>query len=427
MKKIILGLTSIALCLVLSACGTNTSDATITSLSNQLDETSNTINNIQTVNPSDISLTKSMLETTSTQNNEIYSTMENTQQTLLNEQYYKTDILTKTAKIKNYLSKDIKLSKTQASAVKDLTKLLGKYSNSVAYSENELTNSVKSVSSMKKNYAKNSDKINAKLNRIACNSNARSAYFENLINTLDEIDRCLCPNCEETQQNDMSDEKEQQIEDSSTDRAWLQKNIDSYITKSTNDDENIDQDSENQTTPTENNNVYNRFNRYQLARNIDTYAPFNPAYGYYGGGYGNMPYGAPYGYGRMGMGYGGAGMGGYGSVPYGYNSNNINRMQNVAFANTENNPPRLENFEEKQNDGTLKEVESIDEKEKIVSNEYEAETQKETKDCQNCEPSGAQTTLSSTKLKPANDIKRHPNRPKTPKNLDKDDGIVIAY
>ena len=59
MKKIFLGITAVALTLTLAACGTSGSSAAITSLSNQLDETSNTVSNMQTVNTSDISLAKS--------------------------------------------------------------------------------------------------------------------------------------------------------------------------------------------------------------------------------------------------------------------------------------------------------------------------------------------------------------------------------
>ena len=186
----------------LTACGTSANSATITNLGNQLDETANTVSNIQTVNPTDLNLTKNMLETMSNaSNSKLYSNAYNTQQNLINEEYYKTDILKKTANIKNSISKDIKLSKAQITAVKDLTSSLAKYTNSIAYTQGEMTNAIKSISSMKKNIDKNSDKINAKLNRLACNSNSRSSYYENLLNTLEQLETCLDVEDDTTSQN----------------------------------------------------------------------------------------------------------------------------------------------------------------------------------------------------------------------------------
>lgn len=392
MKKIILGATAVALCVCLTACGNSQSSATMTSLSNQLDETSNAISNMQTVNPADINLTKSMLETIATQDNSdaIYDNVINTQQTLLNEEYYKTDILNKTAKIKNCLNKDIKLSKTQASAVKDLTSNLNKYTNSIVYSKSEMNSSVKSIASMKKNVEKNSDKINAKLNRLACNSNSRSSYYENLLNTLNEIDSCLNLKCDETEKVEEKNTTNTETQ-TNTNQKGLTKNIDTYLNPTAEDNVN-NQDETNQenncpncppmNTPYNNNgclnnqcapinnpvygnNVYNRYNRFNPMRNTDTYGPTyrnidsyggNDLYGY--GMYGNGAYG--YGYGM--------------NNPYGingsmYNSNNMNRL--ATPAPMINNPAttlvtaqensieqRLEDYEEVKEDNTIEKLEN---------------------------------------------------------------------
>ncbi len=389
MKKIILGATAVALCVCLTACGNSQSNATMTSLSNQLDETSNAISNMQTVNPADINLTKSMLETIATQDNSdaIYDNVINTQQTLLNEEYYKTDILNKTSKIKNCLNKDIKLSKTQVSAVKDLTSNLNKYTNSIVYSKSEMNSSVKSIASMKKNVEKNSDKINAKLNRLACNSNSRSSYYENLLNTLNEIDSCLGLKCEESEKLDSAPVKNEDTQTESTQKG-LTKNIDTYLSPTTenaptNQEENNQEYNcpncspivtpyndgcmNNQCAPINNpvygNNVYNRYNRFNPNRNTDTYGPTyrnidsfgNGLYGY--GMYGNGAYG--YGYGM--------------NNPYGvnggfYNSNNMNRLATPApvinnpattLVNAQENPieQRLEDFEEVKEDNTIEKLE----------------------------------------------------------------------
>ena len=71
--------------------------------------------------------------------------------------------------------------------MKDLTNNLCKYTNSVSYSKNELDSTIKSIVSLKKKTEKNAEKINAKFNRLACNSNSRSAYYENIIKTLEEL------------------------------------------------------------------------------------------------------------------------------------------------------------------------------------------------------------------------------------------------
>ena len=198
MKKFLIGLSAIGLSVALTACGTSPNDAAINGLSKQLDDTSNTLSEFSTVNPTDLSMSKDTLSALATNDNSIYDNIIGTQQSLLNEQYYKTDILNRTAKIKSCLSKDLSLSKAQISAVKDLTNNLAKYTNSVSYTKSELNSAIKSVSSMKKNATKNYDKISAKLNRIACNSNTRMAYYENIINTLNQLENFLCcENCNE--------------------------------------------------------------------------------------------------------------------------------------------------------------------------------------------------------------------------------------
>ncbi len=355
MKKILLGVTATALSLTLAACGTSANDAAVKSLSNQLDETSNTISDFKIVNPSDISMTKETLSTLATSDNSIYDNLINTQQSLLNEEYYKTDILSRTANIKNCLSKDIKLSKAQISAVKDLTNNLSKYTNSISYTKSELNSAVKSVSTMKKNASKNADKISAKLSRIVCNSNARSAYYENILNTLSQLENFLC--CEDCN-NDTSEETTQQpstTENEQSQPATLQsKNIENETNP-----QNSTKSSENQST------------QKGLPINIDTYAPmnrnldaynmtrtghgYNGAYGYgYGNNYGNNYYGYNRAYPYPPMAY-----------PYGnlYNSNNINRMNYgampVAEVDEKNNlaEQRLEDFEEIK-DGELTKIDS---------------------------------------------------------------------
>ena len=186
MKKILLSAMALGWCVTMVGCGgTSASDSAINNLSHQLDDTSNMISKVQSVNPNDLAVSKSSIENIASKN--AYSNFESTQNALLNEDNYKKVILLETGKLKNCLEKDVKLSKAQINAVKDLTSNLCKYTNSVSYSKNELDSTIKSIVSLKKKTEKNAEKINAKFNRLACNSNTRSAYYENIIKTLEEL------------------------------------------------------------------------------------------------------------------------------------------------------------------------------------------------------------------------------------------------
>lgn len=395
------------LCLTLAACGTTSNNAALTSLGNQLDETANTISNIQTVNPTDLNISKSTLDNIATKNGAVYNNALQAQQSLLSEEYYKTDILNKTAKIKNNLSQDLKLSKAQTSAVKDLTGSLMKYTNSVAYSQSEMSSSIKSIVSMKKNVDKNMEKINAKLNRLACNSNARSSFYENILNTLNQLDNCLTSNYVEPQNNqDIKENENQQTQQTKTtteNKKGLKKNIDSYITyperdytNPTNSNENNCNYCENGTQNLQNTNpsncpnnstncnenyATNRYNRFNNTRNTDTYGPTIRNIDTYGG------YGIENGI-NNGYAYGnGMYNGMYGNSPYGngmngfnrefYNSNNFNRMtnpmieQSVTLANSNIPEKRLEDFEKVNEDNTVEKIEQP------IKNESENAKEKE--------------------------------------------------
>lgn len=348
MKKIILEITAILLTITLSACGASSNDAAITNLGNQLDETANTITSFKTINPNDLSISTEKTNTLVNETNTIISNSQQAQFSLLNEQYYKTDILRQIARLKSSLSKNLKLSKSQISAVKDYTNNLGKYTNSIAYTESEMENATKSVSSLKKNISKNTEKINAKLSRLTCNSNARSAYFENILHTLEELESCLNLNINQNEnqipptmieshsndsnKNDTPNFSQPQTENNNS----KLNNIDAYITHSNNsttentdDCKLCDKDNNRLFVPVRNTDSYA-----PTVRNIDTYG-INNGIGYgintpfwtnkmYGGNrinngmfrnrfYGNG-YGYNYGFNQM-------------NSPYGeYNSNNINRM-----------------------------------------------------------------------------------------------------
>lgn len=353
MKKIFIGMTGIALCLCLSACSTSGTGATVTNLSNQLDSTANTISNISTVSPTEIALESSC------ENEDLCENSLATQQSLRDEQYYRTEILDQTAKIKSELE-GLTLSKAQKSAITDLTNTLSKYTSAVNNTKYEMNSSARAISSMKKNVSKNEDKLNAKYNRLTCNSNVRSAYYENLLNTLDEIENCL--NTTETNtQNETQQDSSQSKARSSEEETDENENDASEETPSTDED---DQES----TQTPQKPSRKKRGRFSRERNIDTYGPGRRnidtfggyGYGTYGGLNGMTPYGNNYANG-YGNGYG------YGNNFYA-GSNNGNRMNApmqgapAMFANGEKTPSkRLETFEKPAPDGTVERVETPDE------------------------------------------------------------------
>ncbi len=234
MKKIFLGTLALGMCLTLTACGTPAkTDATISTLSNQLDHTANIISSVQTVSPTQITA----------ENMNEYASMNagNAQNSLTNEEYYKLDILNKTAILKNNLS-GLKLSKAQMFAVRDLTDDLSKYTNSVSNSKSELSTTLKAIESLKKNYTKNEERITAKLNRLISNSNARLSYYQNILNTLSQLQQFI--KTESGTQNpsnlgvkiaDVKDVENKENTSAQTDKeekstkTGLQKNIDTYL------------------------------------------------------------------------------------------------------------------------------------------------------------------------------------------------------
>ena len=130
MKKFFIGMTGIALCLCLTACGKSSNPSSISGLSNQLDSTANALTSISTISPSQIDLSN-------TDKTTLCEDSRMTMQALLNEQYYKTEILDRTATLKNNLG-EITLSKAQKSALGDLTNTLNKYTNSIVNTKYEM-------------------------------------------------------------------------------------------------------------------------------------------------------------------------------------------------------------------------------------------------------------------------------------------------
>ena len=432
MKKFFIGMTGIALCLCLTACGKSSNPSSVSGLSNQLDSTANALTSISTISPTEINLANS-------EKSALYEDSQLTQQTLLNEQYYKTEILDRTAMLKNKLG-DITLSKAQKSALGDLTNTLNKYTNSIVNTKYEMNSSAKAISSMKKDTAKNEEKLRAKYNRLACNSNMRSAYYENILNTLNEIENCLNLNCKDcnhpTEQNSTNEQSydnnsNETKSDNNASKPTLKKNIDTYQNQNDSDN-NTSYDDEIELLPERNtkrhhynnpnraNTIYNRFERFNPSRNTDTYGPnrrnidsfggygMGNGYGYNNyGGFGNginpAPYRAMTPYGNGGYGYGNNF---YAGSNYGNRMTAPAPMAPAMYASTEKEAEqRLETFERKAEDGTIEKI-----------NNRETESKDNCSDKNNC-------TETSANVVGENGLKKlkKENRPV------KDDQRVVAH
>lgn len=376
MKKIIVGVVALFLCVCMTACG-NQTETTVSSLTNQLDNTTNTVSCLENINPNDISFENEE------EFEDIYNQSRQTQNTILSEHDYKSEILTKITEIKDLLSTDLRLSTNQTNALKEHIKTLEKQIELISNTKNDLNSHVKSINSLRKDKKKNNKKIQAKLNQVECGENLRCACYQNILSTLDQIDDCVQ---EETSYSTQEDQSSQKSQSEKTRKNHLPKNIDTYRPIEEKK-EKIDK-------------TQNKFEN-QLTRNIDTYGPrnrnidtlrtpnnFNTPFSPYRG-FGNCPY-SNYGYG-YGMPY---------ANPYGYNN-----FANPYYPQNSNNTNRVDFDEEK----TITPVSSPLEEQKI-----EKESEKEN---QNFEDEIITSSSHKEKI-----LKKIKNR-----LIDEKDPIVVAH
>lgn len=374
-SKIILGAISLLLSVALTGCASNGETSAKTNLSSQLDKTNNSIATVKSVSMSDVNVDDEKLSaiTDEAKCQSLKNSLMRTQDTLQAEEYYKNEILGKTAVIKKYLQKeDLKLAKGELNALKDLTANLSNYNDNVARSSNEFNSTYRNYNTMKRGVARNVERVNAKLNKIACNSNMRCAYYINILNTLQNIEEVLGIDDAEyynslrenftdgtyngefifdeeldnnTSDNNIADNgntiynntiKNGSTTDNTSDngndtnnnsnnnnntntpstevkktkKRFLPKNIDTYKDVDNDSADNLN-DVDGNTEDLANNNIdtYGPFRR-----NIDTYRPYGTgiygANGYYGN-YGGGYYGAPYAGGPYSGGFNGMYGGGY--------------------------------------------------------------------------------------------------------------------
>lgn len=343
-NKIILGTLSLLLCVTMAGCSSSTSTMTKTNLSSQLDKTNNSIATVRSVNASDVEIDNEKLDSIDNEQRceQFKNNVMRAQATLEAENFYKNEIQRKTAIIKKHLQKeDLKLKKGELNALKDLTANLSNYNDNVARSSNEFNATYRNYNTMKKSASRNIDRVNAKLNKITCNSNTRCSYYINILNILqdmedilgiedydyynmkNELENDLNSSLENNEKTEVETDKTNENTQSDKKKRKLKKNIDTYRAEDSLEEQPID-------TTIRNTDTYAPFKR-----NIDTYRPYG--YGRYGLANGNYFYGNGY-YGMNGF--------NQGINPYNlYNSNNYNRLLEPVNTEMDEDEEKLINEE----------------------------------------------------------------------------------
>ena len=397
-NKMILGALSLLLCVTMAGCSSSTSTMTKTNISSQLDKTNNSIATVKSVSASDVEIDNEKLDSIDSEQKceQFKNNMARAQATINAENYYKDEILYKTALIKKYLQKeDLKLKKGELNALKDLNANLSNYNDNVARSSNEFNATYRNYNTMKRSASRNIDRVNAKLNKITCNSNTRCSYYINILNTLQSMEDILGIEDYDYYNN---------LKENFTDNE-LKNDID-YSTEN-NEEEKTEEVPNITNVNNDNNSGQNntKTNKWKLKKNIDTYRneendelSFSPDNiitrrntDTYGPFRRNIDTYCPYGYGTYGM-NGMYGMSGYGmngmlnrgiyNNPYYniYNSNNYNRLAEPVNTEMDEDEEKILN-EDRMKEGienSLKDDKTLKPKDKMktdenITNELNAE------------------------------------------------------
>ena len=187
MKKLLLSSIAIGSCLLLVGCGTSTEDAAVTNLSNQIDRLNNVI-----ANSSVVSTTSFDLSNYSNGNKDvsgIRNIYQKTSNAIKEQEFLKDQIRSKNAIIKNKLaSKDLKLGK-DAGAIKELANSLSKYTTKLTNTNNEYRKTSSSLARMSN--SNSSSEVGARLTRLSSCCDSRLCYYNNILNTLNQIESIL--------------------------------------------------------------------------------------------------------------------------------------------------------------------------------------------------------------------------------------------
>ncbi len=319
MKKIILSGLLIGSCLMLASCGTTGEDAAIKNLANQVDKLNNVVANTNVVDTK--TFDNENFSSQAEDNSAIRNIYQKTKNSIENQNSFKNKILEKTASIKNALaSSDLKIGNKNVKAMRELSNTLSKYTNKLANTNNEYKKTAKSVAKMKNSSTQNEATLGARLSRLSSCADSRSCYYNNILNTLSQIETLL--NKDTTVKDNIIESDINTNDYNNTNDSTLYNNCDNGVCYDQNgntinggffdDNGNFVNDetspnknylsNTNQTfnNPSNNNPYRNRYpynngannnnyrnNRFNPDRNTDTYAPNISNIDTYKNGYGN--------------------------------------------------------------------------------------------------------------------------------------------
>lgn len=180
-KKILLGGIGVISCITLIGCS-NGQEAVITNLSTQLDRLNNSVNSISQKGNYELadfdSLNLENQETFSKSYKEVYQSIDE-QDNLRQQVRNKVEI------IKNQLGRDLKLGKENVKTLRNLTSNLLNGINSLNTTKSEYNSAIKNVNKLVE--TKDSTKIPTKITHLSNCIDARTCYYNNILNTLSQI------------------------------------------------------------------------------------------------------------------------------------------------------------------------------------------------------------------------------------------------
>lgn len=185
MKKILLSLACLLICLPIAGCATTSDASILSSLNNQLDRVQNIVSStssteVNTVSPyTEITSQNPM----SMYKAEAYSNM-------TNEETLRQKVLSLNSQLKNS-QKTYKLGKYRAGSINSLTNNLSKYLNYLNNTKSEVKNNVNKITQISNAKIHNPESIYSSYVALSNVMNERYIYLENLYYTLTKIQDIL--------------------------------------------------------------------------------------------------------------------------------------------------------------------------------------------------------------------------------------------
>lgn len=188
MKKLLLSAIALGSCFLLVGCGGTSEEATITNLSNQIDKLNNVISNTKIIENKDIDVSNF---SNGNDTGAIKNIYQKTASSLHEQENLKEKIKNKTAIIKTTLSSQNLQLGNNTKALQELSNSLSKYTSRLYSTNSEFKKVSQAVSNLKSNSNTTNTDLGAKLTRLSSCCDSRVCYYNNILNTLTQIQSIL--------------------------------------------------------------------------------------------------------------------------------------------------------------------------------------------------------------------------------------------